>query len=118
MDVNPPLLVIAGCGPGSPDHLTPAARKAVEQAEVLVGMLDAYLLFGEEKYWAAFRNVYDFVMEKFVAWDGGGEWYERLDRAGNPVDDALGHGWKSSYHTVRSMIQTVKRLKLAAAKLS
>jgi mannobiose 2-epimerase len=86
-----------------------------QQAEVLVGMLDAYLLFGEEKYWAAFRNVYDFVMEKFVAWDGGGEWYERLDRAGNPVDDALGHGWKSSYHTVRSMIQTVKRLRLVAA---
>jgi mannose/cellobiose epimerase-like protein (N-acyl-D-glucosamine 2-epimerase family) len=88
-----------------------------QQAEVLVGMLDAYMLFGEEQYWAAFRNVYDFVMEKFVAWNSGGEWYERLDRAGNPVDDALGHGWKSSYHTVRSMIQTVKRLKLIESGL-
>ena len=37
MDVKPPSLVIAGCGPGSPDYLTPAARKAIEQAEVLVG---------------------------------------------------------------------------------
>jgi hypothetical protein len=26
------------------------------------------------------------------------------------TDDALGHGWKISYHTVRSMIQTIRRL--------
>ena len=32
-----PSLIIVGCGPGSPDYLTPAARIAVEQAEVLVG---------------------------------------------------------------------------------
>jgi precorrin-6y C5,15-methyltransferase (decarboxylating) CbiE subunit len=32
-----PRLIIAGCGPGSPDYLTPAVMKAVEQAEVLVG---------------------------------------------------------------------------------
>jgi cobalt-precorrin-7 (C5)-methyltransferase len=37
MDMKPPSIVIVGCGPGSPDYLTPAARKAVEQAEVLVG---------------------------------------------------------------------------------
>jgi mannose/cellobiose epimerase-like protein (N-acyl-D-glucosamine 2-epimerase family) len=55
--------------------------------------------------------VYDFLFAKFVAMNAGGEWYERLDRAGNPIDDALGHGWKSSYHTVRSMVQTVHRLR-------
>jgi mannose/cellobiose epimerase-like protein (N-acyl-D-glucosamine 2-epimerase family) len=82
-----------------------------QQAEVLVGMLDAYLLFRDERYWDAFRNVYDFLFAKFVAMRAGGEWYERLDRAGTPVDDALGHGWKSSYHTVRSMVQTIKRLR-------
>jgi mannose 2-epimerase len=85
-----------------------------QQAEVLVGMLDAYALFGEEKYWDAFRNVYDFVFNKFVHMEGGGEWFERLDREGNPIDSALGHAWKISYHTVRSMIQTVKRLKSLA----
>ncbi len=30
-------IVIVGCGPGSPDYLTPAARRAVEGAQVLVG---------------------------------------------------------------------------------
>lgn len=83
-----------------------------QQAEVLVGLLDAYLLFGDEKYWRAFHNVYDFVFTKFVNLDAGGEWYERLDRAGNPIDDALGHAWKISYHTVRSMVQVVKRLNM------
>jgi type IV pilus assembly protein PilQ len=43
-----------------------------QQAELLVGMLDAYLLFGDEKYWAAFRNVYDFVFGKFVNLPAGG----------------------------------------------
>ncbi len=82
-----------------------------QQAEVLIGMLDAYAMFGHEKYWDAFENVRGFVFEKFVNLAGGGEWYERLDRAGRPIDDALGHAWKISYHTVRSMIQSVARLR-------
>jgi mannobiose 2-epimerase len=103
-----------------PDDAPPTLteKQFWQQAEVLVGMLDAYLLFGEEKYWRAFRDVYDFVFAKFVNMPAGGEWYERVDRQGNPVDDALGHAWKISYHTVRSMIQTVKRLKLAGEALS
>jgi mannose/cellobiose epimerase-like protein (N-acyl-D-glucosamine 2-epimerase family) len=86
-----------------------------QQAEVLVGMLDAYALFGDEKYWEAFENLLDFVFEKFVNLEAGGEWYERLDREGNPIDDALGHAWKISYHTVRSMVQSIKRLRLLAS---
>ena len=85
-----------------------------QQAEALVAMLDACLLLGDGAYWDAFRNVHDFVFAKFIAHDAGGEWYERLDRQGNVLDGALGHSWKSSYHTVRSMIQTVDRLKKLA----
>ncbi|MCK5739348.1 AGE family epimerase/isomerase, partial [bacterium] len=87
-----------------------------QQAEVLVGMLDAYALLGEEKYWQAFRNIYDFVFDKYVNMAAGGEWFERLDREGRPIDDALGHAWKISYHTVRSMIQTVQRLEMLTQK--
>jgi mannose/cellobiose epimerase-like protein (N-acyl-D-glucosamine 2-epimerase family) len=81
-----------------------------QQAEVLVGMLDAYALFGDEIYWTAFQRVHGFVFEHFVHRAGGGEWFERVDRRGRPIDDALGHAWKINYHTVRSMIQTVARL--------
>ena len=82
-----------------------------QQAEVMIGMLDAYALLRDETYWKAFRNVYDFVFGKFVAMQSGGEWYERLDRQGTPLDTALGHAWKSGYHTVRATIQTIRRLK-------
>ena len=81
-----------------------------QQAEVLVGMLDGCLLTGDDRYWHAFQNVYNFVFEKFVRMRGGGEWHERVDRMGNPIDAALGHAWKINYHTVRSMIQTIRRL--------
>lgn len=82
-----------------------------QQAEVLIGMLDAYRLFGDEKYWQAFRNVYDFVFGKMVVMEAGGEWYERLDRFGTPIDPILGHAWKINYHSVRSMVQSIERLK-------
>ncbi len=81
-----------------------------QQGEVLIAMLDAYTLLNDTKYWAAFINVLDFIFNKFIAMDAGGEWYERLDREGNILDAALGHSWKISYHTVRSMIQVIKRL--------
>lgn len=81
-----------------------------QNAEMLVGMLDACLLFDDDRYWDAFKVVYDFVFDKFVVMDSGGEWYERLDRRGSPIDDSLGHAWKISYHTVRAVIQSIKRL--------
>jgi mannose 2-epimerase len=88
-----------------------------QQAEMLVGMLDTHLLLRDEKFWNAFRNVYDFVFEKFVNLEGGGEWFERVDRKGNPIDDSLAHGWKISYHTVRSMVQAIERLKSVEAQI-
>jgi len=88
-----------------------------QQAEVLIGMLDAYALLQDEKYWQAFRNVYDFVFDRLVVLEAGGEWYERVDRFGRPVDDALGHAWKISYHTVRSMVQSIRRLRTLSAEM-
>jgi mannose/cellobiose epimerase-like protein (N-acyl-D-glucosamine 2-epimerase family) len=85
-----------------------------QHAEALVGMLDAYALFRDEKYWEAFRNVHDFVFSRFVNMRGGGEWYALLDRDGTPIWDYLGHAWKISYHTVRSMVQSVRRLRALA----
>ncbi len=37
MEVKNPPIVIVGCGPGSAEYVTPLARRAAEQAEVLVG---------------------------------------------------------------------------------
>ena len=37
MEINDNIITIVGCGPGSPEYLTPAAKEAVSKAEVLVG---------------------------------------------------------------------------------
>ena len=81
-----------------------------QQAEVLVGMLDACLLFGDRKYWGAFAATMDFVWDHMINHDVG-EWHALCDRDGTVLWPYLGHAWKISYHTVRSMIQCVKRLK-------
>jgi len=80
-----------------------------QQAEVLIGLLDAYIMFGDEKYLSAYKNVHRFVFDKVVN-RGIGEWYPLLTREGEPVWTHMGHSWKINYHTVRSMIQSVKRL--------
>jgi len=81
-----------------------------QQAEGMIGMLDAYELFGDPKYWDAFVNVYDFLMDNLVLLDAGGEWLERVDRKGHPVDTDLAHAWKINYHSVRGMLEVERRL--------
>jgi mannobiose 2-epimerase len=80
-----------------------------QQAEVLIGLLDASIMFGDEKYINAYKNVHRFVMDKMVN-KGVGEWYPLLTRKGEPIWTHMSHSWKINYHTVRSMVQSVKRL--------
>ncbi len=80
-----------------------------QQAEVLTAMLDGLKLFGDEKYLRAFENVFRFVFDHFIDHDLG-EWRPLLTREGSPIWTHLGHSWKTNYHTVRSMIQCIKRM--------
>jgi mannose 2-epimerase len=80
-----------------------------QQAELLIGMLDAYLMFHDEKYWNGYENVHRFVMDKFVN-KGVGEWYPLLSRSGEPIWRHMSHSWKVNYHTVRAMVQSIERL--------
>lgn len=87
-----------------------------QQAEVLTAMLDAVLIFGDRRYWDAYRCVHRFVFDKFVN-KGVGEWYPLLTRKGEPIWTHMGHSWKINYHTVRSMIQVIDRLKAISDKM-
>jgi mannose/cellobiose epimerase-like protein (N-acyl-D-glucosamine 2-epimerase family) len=80
-----------------------------QQAEVLIGMLDGCLYLGVEKYWPAYENVHRFVFDKMVHHEVG-EWFPLLTREGEPIWTHMSHSWKVNYHTVRSMIQCIKRL--------
>jgi mannose/cellobiose epimerase-like protein (N-acyl-D-glucosamine 2-epimerase family) len=80
-----------------------------QQAEVMIGMLDAYLLFRSEKYWETYENVHRFVFSKVINHKIG-EWWPLLTRKGEPIWTHMGHSWKINYHTVRAMIQCIYRL--------
>jgi mannose 2-epimerase len=81
-----------------------------QQAESLVGFLDAYILFRDRAYWDAFLKVFDFVWGKMINHEVG-EWFALLGRDGTVRWDYLGHAWKNNYHTVRSMVQALARLR-------
>lgn len=80
-----------------------------QQAEVMIGVLDASILFGDEKYWKAYKNIHDFVFKNVIN-KGVGEWYPLLSRKGDPIWTHMSHSWKINYHSVRAMVQSINRL--------
>lgn len=80
-----------------------------QQAEVLIAMLDGFLLFRDHLYWSAYENVWRFVHDKMINRKTG-EWYPLMTRDGVPVWTHMGHSWKINYHTVRSMILSLQKL--------
>ena len=80
-----------------------------QQAEALVGFLDAYIQLGDEKYIDAYEKIHRFVMDTVVN-KGVGEWFPLFDENNTLLWDYMAHAWKINYHTVRSMIQSEKRL--------
>lgn len=101
-------IFVEGHRAGAPTETT---KEFWQQAEAMVGFLDAFLLTGEEKYFEAFANVHRFVFEKMINWEQG-EWFALLHREGEPIWDYMGTSWKTCYHTLRSMCQVVRRLEL------
>jgi len=87
-----------------------------QQAEVLIGLLDAFLMFDDEEYFTAYKNVHRFVFDKMVN-KGVGEWYPLLTRRGEPIWTHMSHSWKINYHTVRSMVQSISRMDQIINKL-
>ncbi|MDP8225604.1 MAG: AGE family epimerase/isomerase [Candidatus Lernaella stagnicola] len=80
-----------------------------QQAESLVGMLDAYELFGREDYLDAYEAVHRFVFDHVINHEVG-EWRPLLTQEGRALWHHLGDSWKTNYHTVRSMIEVIRRL--------
>ena len=99
-------------------HDGPARERNKEfwqQAETMVGMLDAHLVLGDDRYLDAYENVHRFVMD-YVINHPVGEWFPLFDENNTRLWDYMGHAWKINYHTVRASIQCEKRLaKLSAA---
>ena len=80
-----------------------------QNAEVLVGFLDGFETFGNERYFEAFENIWGFVNTHMINHEVG-EFRTLLTREGKPIDPNIGNPWKVAYHTGRSMLECYQRL--------
>ena len=86
-----------------------------QQAEVMIGMLEACLRFGP-RYWPAYENAHRFVFDKMINHPVG-EWWPLTTREGVPIWTHMSHSWKVNYHTIRCMVECIKRLERLLAKI-
>jgi mannobiose 2-epimerase len=71
------------------------------QTEALVSLLLGFLVFGDERYWDAFRNLISFCM-RCLHDPEYGEWYHSTEEDGAPRDTTKGSAWKAAYHITQS----------------
>ncbi len=80
-----------------------------QQCEVMIGMIDAYRRFGDERYLDAYGAVHRFLFAKGINPETGELW-PLLTREGVPIWTHTSHSWKVNYHSVRAMIQCRTKL--------
>jgi mannobiose 2-epimerase len=95
--------------------VTDREKEFWQQAETMIGMLDGFRIWGHGKYWKAYLAVHRFVFDKMIH-HRVGEWWPLMTREGMPIWTHMSHSWKINYHTVRSMIQSIKRLDMLLEK--
>ena len=80
-----------------------------QNAEVLVGFIDAYQRFGDPRCLEAAACTWRFARDYMIA--PAGEWRTLVSRDGkNAIDAALGNPWKAAYHTGRALTESSDRL--------
>jgi len=82
--------------------------------ESLVGYLNGWLQYGDEKYLAAFAGTWGFIKKYFLI-EGLGESRQLLRRDGTPIVSAIGNPWKGIYHTGRALSECITRIKAVSS---
>jgi mannobiose 2-epimerase len=105
---------------GGPRGLINTHKDWWPQAEAVIGFLNAYQISGDAGYFADSVRSWDFIQAKMVD-RVDGDWYESLNRDGTPVLSLTWHGravatakisiWKCPYHSGRSCLQVVERVR-------
>jgi cellobiose epimerase len=93
-----------------------------QQAETLVGFMNAFELTGDQKYWDTVKLSWGFI-DKYLIDHDRGEWFTKLNRLGvpfltEPQDDPSPYyrndwkidPWKCPYHNGRSMMEMIRRI--------
>ena len=80
-----------------------------QQAEAVVGLLNAFKISRDEKYYNHARNAWSFI-EKAFADKKNGEWFYELDEDGRPTESYCKVSeWKGPYHNSRACMEILKR---------
>lgn len=80
-----------------------------QNCEVLIGFLDAYEHYGDQRYLEAFKKTWQFD-SKYMINHEVGEWKQLLSEDGKPLTVNIGNPWKGIYHTGRAMLECTERL--------
>jgi len=89
--------------------VTDREKEFWQQAEMLIALLQACVVYGPTKYLPVYENVHRFVFDKMIAHHVG-EWLPLLTRKGEPIWRHMSHNWKINYHSIRALVQSIERM--------
>jgi mannobiose 2-epimerase len=94
---------------GGPHGYTQTNKEWWEQAEAVVGFLNAYQLSGDVRYLDASRHSWDFIQSRLID-RVHGDWINEVKRDGTPLKLPKVSLWKCPYHSGRSCMEVIERV--------
>jgi cellobiose epimerase len=95
---------------GGPSGYTNTTKEWWEQAEAVVGFLNAYQISGDIRYLDASRHSWAFIQAKFLDREHG-DWINLVKRDGTPYPLPKVSLWKCPYHSGRSCMEVIARVR-------
>jgi len=82
------------------------------QAEAMVGLMNAYQITREKKFYEASLKCWEFIKKNIVDRENG-EWFFRVNKEGQPYysEENKAGPWKAPYHNTRACLELMRRLK-------
>jgi mannobiose 2-epimerase len=81
-----------------------------EQAETIVGYLNAFEITRNEKYLDMAVNGWNYTKKHFVDYTNGG-WYSLVNEKGEPAGRDKANYWTCPYHNGRMCMEVIERIK-------
>lgn len=81
------------------------------QAELWIGMVNAWQISGDETYFKIFENNWDFV-KKYILDTKNGEWIWGIYADYSAIEKDKAGFWKCPYHNSRACLEVMERLSL------
>jgi mannobiose 2-epimerase len=95
---------------GGPHGYTNVNKEWWEQAEAVVGFLNAYQISGDPMYLDASRHSWEYIQAKFIDRKYG-DWNNLVKRDGTPYPFPKVGLWKCPYHSGRSCMEVIERVR-------